>query len=98
MSSPAPRRGWCEPCHDERMNAMDISRRRFLSDAASSGFALLVGVRAGRVEMQEISRASTARLAANQWIAIDESGVVTVWVDKAEMGQGVRTALAAILA
>src|SRR5204862_4167610 len=42
--------------------------------------------------------ASAAPFSPNAWIQIAPDGVVTLWVAKSEMGQGVRTSLPMILA
>src|SRR6185295_7197377 len=42
--------------------------------------------------------ASPVRFAPNQWVRIDASGRVTAVIARSEMGQGVRTSLAMILA
>ena len=52
------------------------------------------------VTIPHLSCRATAKgesLAAKQWIEIDEAGVVTLMLDKMEMGQGVSTALPMIM-
>jgi isoquinoline 1-oxidoreductase beta subunit len=74
---------------------MSASRRDFLRTGAWGGAALFLRVpilaspeRAGAAE----------RFAPSQWLQIDSTGRVTAVVARSEMGQGVRTSLAMILA
>jgi len=76
----------------------DISRRSFIEQSAAAGVVMLFGIRNGRIEARTANGRATTVFAPNQWIAIDESGTVALWAHKSEMGQGVRTALPAILA
>jgi len=71
-----------------------LSRRRFLelSAGAAAGLALGVG-RPGRA-----GAAGTTSFAPSAFLSIDETGAVTVWVTKSEMGQGVRTSLPMLVA
>jgi isoquinoline 1-oxidoreductase beta subunit len=73
----------------------DVSRRDFVIIAAGAGAGLLVGVRIGGA--QTPGRAADA-WTPNAWISIDPSGAVTIQSAKAEMGQGVFTALPMIVA
>lgn len=73
---------------------MTTSRREFVRLAALQGVALVVvipqaGCRAGHAGVP---------WEPNQWIAISPDGVVTLVLDKSEMGQGVSTALPMIMA
>jgi isoquinoline 1-oxidoreductase beta subunit len=77
---------------------MTSNRREFLRTAAVGGAALV----ALRVPIPILAEPRTSgalsRFAPNQWVRIDGTGRVTVVVARSEMGQGVRTALAMILA
>jgi isoquinoline 1-oxidoreductase beta subunit len=76
---------------------MRSSRREFLRTTAAAGAALStlrVPIRA----LAATPLGAAARFAPNQWVRIDASGRVTVVVARSEMGQGVRTSLAMILA
>jgi isoquinoline 1-oxidoreductase beta subunit len=70
----------------------NLSRRTFLQSAGLVAGGLVLGF------------PSSARAAAGAgtelgpWIRIAEDGLVTVWVEKAEMGQGIHSALAALVA
>ena len=70
-----------------------LDRREFLKlvSLAGGGFAL------GYLGAAEASQTPT-KFAPNPWIRLEPSGVVTLIVDKSEMGQGVMTALPMILA
>ncbi len=70
-----------------------LDRREFLKlvSLAGGGFAL------GCFAAVEASQAPM-KFAPNSWIRLEPSGVVTLVVDKSEMGQGIMTALPMILA
>jgi isoquinoline 1-oxidoreductase beta subunit len=68
------------------------TRRTFLKTAALSGVALVIGVDGRRVFAAEEG------FKPNGWVRIDPDGTVTLTIGKSEMGQGVRTALAVMLA
>lgn len=73
-------------------------RRRFLVASAASATALTIGfVLVGRREENDAQIAGTA-FRPNAWLRIDKQGEVTVIVAKAEMGQGVWTALPMLVA
>jgi len=76
---------------------MITSRRDFLKTAAFGGAALLVGFDGSRLFGAGQSNAAGS-FAPNNWIRIDGDGRVTLTIGKCEMGQGVRTSLAMILA
>jgi len=71
------------------------TRRDFLS-AGLCGSALVLGIRATPKGFR-VARPA-ARFTPGIWIAIDEAGTTTLAIGKQEMGQGVRTSLAMILA
>ena len=73
---------------------MTSSRREFLRTTAVGGAALAVL----RIPLRALPADSPARFAPNQWVRIDAAGRVTAVVARSEMGQGVRTSLAMILA
>ena len=72
---------------------MSATRRDFLRAGAIGGAALAL-----RVPIRAQGARSAPRFAPNQWLRIDPSGKVTVVVARSEMGQGVRTALAMLVA
>lgn len=74
------------------------SRRDFLKATAAVGGGLVIGVfMPGR---PRLAQAATARqpFAPSAWIRIGTDNIVTVIVDKSEMGQGVHTALPMLVA
>jgi len=79
-----------------------VKRRTFVFGGLSAGGALLLGwsVLPPRQRLHRSSREpqSGNRVALNGWVAIGADDRVTVIVPKAEMGQGVHTALAMMLA
>ena len=72
------------------------SRRDVVRYGALSGSALILGIR-WKGEAATVYKAP-ARFAPNAWIAIEETGRTVLAIGKQEMGQGVRTSLAMILA
>jgi isoquinoline 1-oxidoreductase subunit beta len=81
---------------------MAMSRRKFLLTTAVAGGALAVGYVALKPEEDtRLVFQKTARggeVALNAWIKIDADGTVTVAAPRAEMGQGIYTALAMLVA
>ena len=67
----------------------DLSRRQFLA-AGGGGLALAFGIPA--------SARAAAAFEPNAWLTITPDGAITVHVAKAEMGQGIGTAFAQIVA
>jgi isoquinoline 1-oxidoreductase beta subunit len=81
---------------------MTISRRQFVVRSAAAGTGLLVGVRFGVpfADAQENSRAKkkAGPNPFDAYIHIKPSGQISLIVAKSEMGQGIKTGLAMILA
>ncbi|HEX8076582.1 MAG TPA: molybdopterin cofactor-binding domain-containing protein, partial [Chthoniobacterales bacterium] len=75
---------------------MIASRRTFLKTAALTGASLVIGFDGRRLFAAETKEA--AQFKPNGWVRIDGDGTVTLTISKSEMGQGVRTSLAMILA
>ena len=76
-----------------------VTRRAFVKLAAAGGVAVMFGFdRGGHVIGAIGSQTRAPGFAPNQWIRIDQTGAVTIRAHKSEMGQGVRTALPAIVA
>ena len=75
-----------------------MSRREFVEQSARGGVLLCFGLRAGVPEVWTTTPAAVPPFAPNQWLSIDEQGLVTLRAHKSEMGQGVRTSIPAILA
>ena len=76
---------------------MISSRRTFLKTATLGGAALVIGFdRIGLIAGANGNPASAFK--PSSWIRIDPDGIVTLTIGKSEMGQGVRTSLAMLLA
>src|ERR1700720_1499730 len=76
---------------------MITSRRTFLKTAALSGASLVIGFNGSRL-LRGAETAPAGRFKPNAWVRIDADGTVTLTIGKSEMGQGVRTSLAMLLA
>jgi len=72
------------------------SRRTFLKTAALGGASLVIGFDGRRFFAAEKEQA--AQFKPNGWVRIGGDGTITLTIGKSEMGQGVRTSLAMILA
>jgi len=78
---------------------LNVSRRGFLRIVPAAGAGLVLGLRwLDLVEASGPQRSRGSRLAPNAFLQIDPRGEVTIWASKSEMGQGVRTSLAMIVA
>lgn len=73
---------------------MIASRRTFLKTAALGSASLVIGFNGSRIFAAERPN----EFKPNGWVKIDPDGTVTLTIGKSEMGQGVRTALAMMLA
>ncbi|MHB8635173.1 MAG: xanthine dehydrogenase family protein molybdopterin-binding subunit [Fimbriimonadaceae bacterium] len=82
------------------MSATQLSRRTFVTIAAGTGAAFVLGFRCMDEHPNVGSNPSAPKgeVRANVWISIDSDGLVTLTVPKPDMGQGSRTVLAMILA
>jgi isoquinoline 1-oxidoreductase beta subunit len=76
---------------------MITSRRRFLKTTALSGASLLIGIDGTRLLHGAQTRAA-GEFKPNIWIRIDPDDSVILTIGRSEMGQGVRTSLAMLLA
>jgi isoquinoline 1-oxidoreductase beta subunit len=75
-----------------------LKRRTFLLSAAGASGALLIGW-AVAPPASRLGHASTSEpVALNGWVRIDADGTVGVVIPRSEMGQGVSTALAMLVA
>ncbi len=72
---------------------MSATRRDFIKVSSIGGAALLL-----RIPDLEAASAAAAPFAPNQWLRIGADGKTTLVIARSEMGQGVRTSLAMILA
>src|SRR5579864_8570742 len=81
---------------------MDISRRQFVVGGALAGAGLVIGVRLSGSLLQAQESAPGAKKAApnpfDAYVHVKPDGHITLIVAKSEMGQGIKTGLAMILA
>ena len=75
---------------------MITSRRAFLKTAALGGASLVVAFDGKR--LLGAGKEAAGQFKPNGWVRVDTDGTVTLTIGKSEMGQGVRTSLAMILA
>lgn len=76
-----------------------VSRRDFLKAGATVGAGLTVAFYLPSRLLETLEAPSgSASFAPNGWVHIGTDGIVTVTVDKSEMGQGVNTALPMLVA
>src|SRR5215468_868589 len=80
------------------MTSTPISRRSFVTLAAGAGAGLVLGFRLDPAHASSLRKSSLEDWMPNAWLRISQAGVVTIVVAKAEMGQGVFTALPMIVA
>lgn len=76
---------------------MITSRRRFLKTTALSGASLLIGID-GTGLLHGAQTRAAGQFKPNVWIRIDPDDSVILTIGRSEMGQGVRTSLAMLLA
>ncbi len=74
-----------------------VSRRSFLLGMSATGFALACTAIPGASTLLAFPEV-TASFEPNMWVKIDPDGTVTITVAKPDIGQGVRTSLAMIVA
>jgi isoquinoline 1-oxidoreductase beta subunit len=85
---------------------MITSRRAFLKTTALGGASLVVafdenrlfGAKKDAAKKEEAKKEAPGHFKPNGWVRVDADGSVTLTIGKSEMGQGVRTSLAMILA
>jgi isoquinoline 1-oxidoreductase beta subunit len=76
---------------------MIASRRTFLKTAALGSASLVIGFDGSGLLYAADAKPGT-QFQPNNWVRIDPDGTVTLTIGKSEMGQGVRTSLAMMLA
>ena len=77
---------------------MGLSRRDFVRAAAATGGGLALMVSFGGCGGDPPPPAGEAGFAPDAWIRLGHDGIVTVVVDRSEMGQGISTALPMLVA
>ncbi|USG63060.1 xanthine dehydrogenase family protein molybdopterin-binding subunit [Sneathiella marina] len=83
------------------MAKFGLTRRKFLVAGAlvGGGLAIGYGFKSDKPDNAALSAStSEGEIALNAWIKIDSKGVVTVAIPRSEMGQGIYTALAMLVA
>src|SRR5438874_5594105 len=80
------------PFLEGRLMSSTLSRRDFVATSAGLVIAFHVPSRSPRADFDD------ATFSPNAWLRIGSDGIVTLTVDKSEMGQGSQTGLAMILA
>jgi isoquinoline 1-oxidoreductase beta subunit len=76
-----------------------LDRREFLKKSSAGGTALVIGFYLpGKFEALAAAAPPSEPVAANAWVRIAPDDTVTIVIDKSEMGQGVVTSLAMLLA
>ena len=76
-----------------------INRRGFLKTGVAGATGLVIGFcLPGRFEALAAPVAMMAPASLNAWMLISTTDVVTIMIDKSEMGQGILTALCMIAA
>src|ERR1700689_3435074 len=85
--------------HASKLISQGIARRDFIKGAAASGFLLAFYMPAHAVNEPEQTPDDTkGKFAPNAFIRIDKTGTTTLVMPQVEMGQGVYTGVAMILA
>ena len=75
---------------------MITSRRAFLKTTALGGASLVIAFDGSRLFAAD--KETGGKFKPNGWVRVDPNGTVTLTIGKSEMGQGIRTSLAMILA
>src|SRR6267143_1289901 len=78
----------------EESAVMKVSRRDFVRTVALGSAGLVIGFNGRGI----FATPNSKQFSPNGWVKIDIDGTVTLTIGKSEMGQGVRTSLAMILA
>ena len=81
--------------------AGSMERREFLRSVAAGGLVLAVGSAAGCRRVEDDLRGAPdqpAGFTPVAWVRLDPSGTVTIVCHRSEMGQGIRTSMAMIIA
>ena len=80
------------------MTPRTFHRREFLEIGATVGAGLLVGFRVAEAEPMSLVDSAAADLAPNGYLRVGTDGIITLYADHVELGQGVMTALPMIVA
>lgn len=80
----------------DKLPSVDVSRRKFIQLAGSGAGALVIGLYIP-FALQDDADAAAKSYAPNAWLRVTSDGEYTFILDRAEMGQGVMTALPLLL-
>ncbi|MEW6664582.1 MAG: xanthine dehydrogenase family protein molybdopterin-binding subunit [Thermodesulfobacteriota bacterium] len=80
------------------MDIINMSRRGFLQTSAAAGGGLILGFCFPFADPSAVAAEPSGAFAPNAFIRIGRDGAVTFIINKSEMGQGVYTSLAMLLA
>jgi len=75
-----------------------VTRRRFLVATTSGGVGLVLGFYAWNAIETEKREGRSGGFSPNVWLQISPDNRVNIWIAKSEMGQGVQTSLAMLVA
>jgi isoquinoline 1-oxidoreductase beta subunit len=75
-----------------------VGRRQFIQRTAAAGASLVIAVNFSAHTVSAAAAAAGKDFDPNAWLEIDPQGKIALWVSRSEMGQGVRTSMAMILA
>lgn len=87
--------------HEKTANAQAINRRTLVKGAAASSAGLVIAFHlpAGLGKRSDTAFAAAAdSTAINTWLRIAPDGLITIYVARAEMGQGIYTAMPMLIA
>ena len=77
----------------------NLKRRDFLKVASTASAGLVIGFNLPSKKFSDdLLRGTPETFTPNAWVQIAPDGIVTLWVHRSELGQGVRTSLPMILA
>src|ERR1700676_194546 len=79
------------------LNVQSMDRRNFLNTSAAGTAGLLIGFYF-HGDVESLAAAPDAPVVLNAWIHVGSDDIVTIIIDKSEMGQSILTGLAMIAA
>jgi isoquinoline 1-oxidoreductase subunit beta len=83
---------------DSLSSTATLHRREFLKKSAVAGTGLVIGFYLPKKFEALAAAAESGPVAVNAWVRIAPDDAVTILIDKSEMGQGILTSLAQLLA
>ena len=75
-----------------------LTRRDFIKNVGIASGGLIIGLNILLNETEKIDPSAFEKINPNIWISLHENGDAYLVVHRSEMGQGIRTSLAAVLA